>query len=237
MAEKRRQILLWVAEKNTKNSAKKSHEISASTVLRLSKFETNMVSIAESLAVTGEQMTELQNDVVGVEDLISQNTQIINSLKILTVNAAIQASKAGTNGAGFGALAKELKQLLLISENHHKKSSTILKNVKQKGLDGAQSIQKNNENINYSFSILNSCKDSIKETSQKTLDTSTKLTKTSRNIQEQLTAISQIAIAISLIDSSTANVSKLTASLIEDAEKLERANLAFEEVINENLFD
>ena len=96
-----------------------------------------IASGAESLAQAGEKLTVMANDtkenVKKTDDIIQMIREIADQTKLLGLNAALEAARAGDNGRGFAVVAEEIRRL-------SEQSNTSAKQVNHILLEIAESI-------------------------------------------------------------------------------------------------
>jgi len=99
------------------------------TVEGINKIGTQMESIAESIIKLSEQSRAIAEIIASVNDLAEQTN-------LLSVNASIEAAKAGEQGKGFAVVAQEIKNLADQSKQSTTQVRTILNDI-QNAISGA----------------------------------------------------------------------------------------------------
>lgn len=120
-------------------------------------IQQSMQEIANNILSLSEQSKLISDIVFAVEDIASQS-------KILSVNASIEAVKAGENGKGFSVVAQELKTLAEQSKEGTTKVQKILDDIQgsmnslvmitEKGSKSVQSGIDKAQNVSKSFEVL-----------------------------------------------------------------------------------
>ncbi|CEM61067.1 methyl-accepting chemotaxis protein [Treponema phagedenis] len=109
----------------------KSYTENASSVERISNAFSELVHKVAEIEKTTQTTTEALRLLVEEAESITKYTDIINEISkqtnLLSINASIEAARAGTGGKGFSIIAGEVKKL---SENTQETSSEIAKIIK-----------------------------------------------------------------------------------------------------------
>ncbi len=85
--------------------------------------------VREEINNTSNITVELQNRVKAADSLIVAVNAITKQSKILSVNASIEAARAGINGKGFGVVAEEMMKLSEQTAEVNKKVDNIIKEI------------------------------------------------------------------------------------------------------------
>jgi len=110
-------------------AAKAGRKAVEETVESVNHIREQIESIAESIVKLSEQ-----GQAVG--EIVATVTDIAEQVNLLSVNAAIEAARAGDQGKGFSVVAQEIKSLAEQSKQATSQVRTILNEV-QKGISAA----------------------------------------------------------------------------------------------------
>lgn len=125
------------------------------TIRNMDRIRDQMDSIEkrmENLLGKSQMMVK----VVGIADELALQS------KVLSVNAAIEAAKAGDRGQGFSAVAKEVKSLANQSKEATRQVRQILKEIQASISEVRRSIALGNETVDLASDQCRSTADSIK---------------------------------------------------------------------------
>ncbi|MGG2198707.1 methyl-accepting chemotaxis protein [Paenibacillus validus] len=105
--------LLSVAESNSEISASASEVmlISNEGIHHMSNLMTDTYTAEDTLRTMADKMGRLQESTGSIEKIIQVMEQINNQTNILSLNAAIEASRVGAAGKGFMVVAQEMRSL------------------------------------------------------------------------------------------------------------------------------
>jgi len=117
--------------KSVSETAQKTAQISINgkksveeTINVMSKIREQVEAVAESIVKLSEQSQDIGEIIATVNDIADQSN-------LLSVNAAIEAAKAGEQGKGFTIVAKEVKSLAEQSKQATSKVRAILSDVQR----------------------------------------------------------------------------------------------------------
>ena len=197
-------------------------EVSATIEQVLTKVNQNMLNSKETKKISDKTYIELSNvnkvvdntsaSMIKIADKILIISEIAQKTGILSVNAAIEAAKAGYKGRGFSVIANEIRQLSQLSNN---------------AAIEIEAITKKNVNISkQAINMLNAVMPDIEKTSNLvTLITEASIEQNS-NVNEINSSVSQLS---EISYKSSANSESLTTSsnILEDQAKGLVDNVAF----------
>lgn len=83
----------------------------------------------------------LNNEIEKVQTIANTITYIASSTNLLSLNARIEASRAGDFGAGFAVIANEINNLAVQSALEAKEINDIIKRIQNKSFDTVNSIK------------------------------------------------------------------------------------------------
>lgn len=157
-------------------------ELSNNLFDAIQKISSAIEDISNSLNEISLSNSELLKDVEdtskktkNTDDVIKFIEKVSSQTNLLGLNAAIEASRAGDAGKGFGVVASEIRKLSSLSSNSAKQISAVLENIKESTFDINQKINKSSEifdgqtsalkEINASMQQLNATAEILKEIS------------------------------------------------------------------------
>ncbi len=132
--------------------------------------ETNIVERARTMAATAKDHVEsLQELVVRIGDIVGLIDDIAEQTNLLSLNAGIQAQKAGAAGRGFGVVASAIKELAAQTSDATQGINEQIATVRSAVADSAAEIVAIAETVGQIRTALQSILESVDRQSKATL--------------------------------------------------------------------
>jgi methyl-accepting chemotaxis protein WspA len=91
--------------------AKQTSEFAEDGYENLSQLKTNMSSLTESSADISEKLETIKSRAINISSVITTITKVANQTNLVSLNASIEAERAGAYGTGFAVVAREIRRL------------------------------------------------------------------------------------------------------------------------------
>jgi methyl-accepting chemotaxis protein/ABC-type sugar transport system substrate-binding protein len=193
----------------------------ASGVQHLDEYYKQVGIISDNLNKTSNYIKKLNVDITQIDEIGKFITKISEQLKLLGLNASVEAAKAGESGKGFSVVAHEMNLLSAATKESIGKISGILKNIQNRSKYVSDSI----DNCVESYDISKNIFDSIKQS----FDT----INNSANILES--DIKKVHNEVYLINSSTHEINQKGLQLYEFSEDISNQTKEVSAVTQEEL--
>lgn len=142
-------------------SVEKTVHATSNGVQHLDEYYGQVNIISDNLNNTSEYIKKLNEDITQIDQIGKFIIQISEQLKLLGLNASVEAAKAGESGKGFAVVAHEMNLLSTATKESVGQINTILKNVDRSSSFVRKSIDNCVESYDTSKEIFKSIKDSF----------------------------------------------------------------------------
>ncbi len=124
----------------------------------------------ERLNEVSKAMHDLKEDFTTISYSVKEINSIADQTKLLSLNAGIEASRAGDAGVGFAVVANEVKELSRTTKDANENIQKTVMTIDQSLESLSQKLDTTQENITQSYSHINGSRQNISEVTQQTSD-------------------------------------------------------------------
>ena len=167
------------------------------TIGGINKIREQMEYIAETIVKLSEHNQAIGEIIASVDDLAEQSN-------LLSVNASIEATKAGEQGKGFLVVAQEIKSLAEQSRQATKQVRTILSEIQKATSTAVLATEKGSKSVEAVVKQSGGTGDSIRELTKSINEASQAVMQISASNQQQLIGMDQVVLAMLNIKQATA---------------------------------
>lgn len=90
----------------------------------------DMANLKTKIEAISEQIRRLSEQAALISQITTSVTNLANQTNLLALNASIEAVRSGTNGRGFGVVAKEIRQLADQSKRYSQDINNVVTDIK-----------------------------------------------------------------------------------------------------------
>lgn len=142
-------------------SVEKTVHATNTGVQNLDRYYQQVNTISDNLNNTSEYIKQLNSDITQIDQIGKIIVQISEQLKLLGLNASVEAAKAGDSGRGFAVVAHEMNLLSAATKESIGRINNILKNVDRSSSHVSSSIDNCVDSYDISKEIFKSIKESF----------------------------------------------------------------------------
>jgi methyl-accepting chemotaxis protein len=188
------------------------------SVEAMQRIQQQMASTAESIDHLSEQNQAIGEIMISVNDLTEQS-------KLLAVNAAIEAAKAGDQGKGFAVVAQEIKRLAEQSRLATVQVRNILNDIRKATHTAVLATEQGSKAVDAGAKLSAQADDTIQALTSSIESAANAATQIAVSVEQQLTGMDQIAVAMRNIDQASAQNFASTTRAEEAVRKLHELGL------------
>jgi len=179
------------------------------TITGMSRIKEEMEYIAESIIKLTEQIQSIGEIISVVNDLSDQSN-------LLSVNAAIEASKAGDYGKGFAVVAQEVKTLAEQSKEATHQVKSLLDDIQKATSASVMATERGSKAVERGVSLSMLAGEAIRILAETVTDSTQAAVQISLSSKEQLVGMDQLALGME-------NIKGASIQNMDSAKQLESA--------------
>jgi len=186
---------------STEQLSKAIAEITEKTMYNTSKAEQSARLASEIRDNAQEGASRMEDMISATEEIDSANSAIVNIIKtiddiafqtnILSLNAAVEAARAGQHGAGFGVVAEEVRRLAAECANAAKYTETLIHNSIDKAKLGVKIAQEAGASFTEIMTGIDESYALIREIANSSNEQSTAIKEVDVNIEKVVNVLKQ----------------------------------------------
>ncbi len=166
------------------------------TMIGIERIRKEMNHIAESTV-------KLSSQTKSIEDIINTVSDIADQSNILSVNAAIEAAKAGEHGKGFAVVAQEVKTLANQSKEATNQVREILGDIQKATSTAVMATERGTKTVAEAVELSEQAGDAIDRLSNRVTESAEAAMQITASNQQQLSGMDQLSQAMESINDAT----------------------------------
>ncbi len=197
-----------VISKNTRNVLLANNN-------RLKKVEEGFEEVVKTIDSSRSEVINLTTQVERIEEILDSNREIGQQIKILAINAAIEAAKAGDFGHGFRVVAAKLRELIHVTDENLNSSRMLLEEIRNRSRDSSNTIKLGSQQLLHYFEDLRTTGKTVEASVEQFTTASNQIEQIGYAAQEQQVGMKAVSTAISEINIAASELNKSASSLMD----------------------
>lgn len=211
------------------NGADKALELSQFGMSRVEETLANMEKAKAKVEAIAQQILLLSEKTGQIRDIANLVSDFANETKMLAMNAAVEAVRAGEHGKGFAVLAMETRKLADESKRSAGKINALVSEVQKANNSTVMATEEGSKTVDEGMTISQNTAETFREVAQSMGAASQGAQQISLNVRQQSVAIRQVVEAMKSVNTGAresvagmAQVKEGIRTLNEAAQTLQR---------------
>ncbi|MEX2542358.1 MAG: methyl-accepting chemotaxis protein [Trueperaceae bacterium] len=195
------------------------------TVEVMNSIQVQMESVAGSIVQLAEQSQAIGEIIATVNDLAEQSN-------LLAVNAAIEATRAGEHGKGFGVVAQEVRSLASQSKQATSQVRTLLGDIQKATNAAVLATEQGKKAVGNGSSQTQATSEAINQLADSVIAAAQAATQIAASNQQQMVGMDQVALAMDNIKQASSQNVAGTRQAEEAAQDLQELGRSLKRLIS-----
>lgn len=187
---------------------------------RLLAVQRGFGEVTQAMSASLEAIEELSRQAQNIEEILRYNREIGEHIKVLAVNAAIEAAGAGESGKGFRVVADELREMIVKTDANLTRSGQLLDAISKQARENASATQRSSGALAHYYEELRATGELIDSITEAFVTTSDQIRAIAEAVQREVTGIDQVRLGIAQIDAAAAELQSAARVLLEGVEEI-----------------
>ncbi len=166
-----------------------------------------------------------------LDEAVGRIREIGEQIKILAINAAVQAVKAGEYGAGFRVVASELRSMIGSTDENLTRSRKLLDSIRSRARDNVAAVEKSTEVLRAHFDALTATAGLVGEMAESFVETADRVGRIAESSRRQESSIDEVSTAVDQISTAAGQLEKSGGTLLEIVRRITDAHRDLESAL------
>ncbi len=202
--------------KNLGESAERTREKGQQGLAAVEQSIQGMKLVRDKVQIIAQTILDLSQQTQQVGEITTAVNTLAQQLKMLALNASIEAAKAGESGKGFAVVAAEVKNLAEQSEQSTVQVQKILEDIRHAAEKAVMVTEEGTKGVDHGTSLVEQTGDIVR-------DLSTVIHETSIASQQIEASIRQESVGIEQITAGMNEINEVTSSFVESTKQTTEA--------------
>jgi methyl-accepting chemotaxis protein WspA len=200
--------------------AEKTAELANSGHVGLARMKATMQQVVEASAAIHARLGVLSDKTGNIGSVVTTITKVADQTNLLSLNAAIEAEKAGDYGRGFAVVATEIRRLADQTAGATGDIEQMVKEMQSATAAGVMGMDKFSEEVRRGVEVVQEVSEQLSQIIQQVQTLTPNFETVSEGMQSQSLGAQQISDALS----------QLSEASKQTVESLRQSNLAIEQL-------
>lgn len=194
---------LGVSSKQSAQQVQAASEISQSVLAlaeegghQVQEMLHGMENLREKVNAIAQQILKLSEQTNQIGTITSAMTDFANETKMLAMNAAVEAVRAGEQGKGFSVLSVEIRKLAEESKRSAERINTLVGDVQKATNATVMATEEGTKTVEKTIELAHTTAESFNAVTESMHNVSTNAQQISLNVKQQAEAVRQVVIAM-----------------------------------------
>jgi methyl-accepting chemotaxis protein len=193
-----------------------------------------MARIREQMSAIADGMMQLSSQSKMIGEIITTVDDLAQQSNLLSVNASIEASKAGEHGKGFSVVAQEVKNLSRESKEATTRVRRILNDITKASTSATLATELGNKAVASGEDVVKQAKQAIMALSESIIQASQTSTQIEVSSQQQLVGMQQVVAAMDSVKEASNHNVKSVRELEQAVHDLNELGKRLRNILNQN---
>lgn len=217
------------AETQTVSESTRTNSLKASE--RLKKIEKSFDGIVTMISAAAKDVTDLSKQIDRIEEILNFNRKTGEKIKVLSINAAIEADRAGDLGQGFSAVATEFREMIVDTERNLSHGSALLQTIRTQAKESSNAIIEGSNELSRYFDDLKKTGLSVEENTKRFYTTAKQVVEITRAARQQQESVIEMSATMDEIDRASFELKDSANVLLENVNRIVASQQQLEEVL------
>lgn len=195
------------------------------------KMQEGMNSLKEKVNMVAEQILKLSEQTNQIGNITAMVTDFANETKMLSMNASVEAVRAGEHGKGFSVVAMEIRKLAEESKRSAEKINKLVADIQKSTNSTVMMAEEGTKTVDSSMTLASETVSSFNGVAMAINSASESAQQISLNIKQQAAAVKQVVEAMSSLNSGAKETASGITQTKTAIEKLNEAAQILKEMI------
>ncbi|MFB2967934.1 methyl-accepting chemotaxis protein [Aerosakkonema sp. BLCC-F183] len=182
---------------NVTQKATTTAQVTSSSQKSLREMADAMGDLASATNVISARLRVMNEKANNINSAVNRISEVAYKTNLISLNAAIEAEKAGESGAGFAVVAREVRRLADNSATASQEIEEVVKEIQSSVYKGVMEMDKFSHQVGYHVELVGRISQQITQAIEQVQSLTPEFEQVSQTVEAQFEGAQQISVAIS----------------------------------------